>query len=125
MSRFVKKNDKTYYRLIHSARWRALRRKKLNASPLCERCMAEGIKTAAVLVHHIHPIEGVTDDDKARWAFDFDNLMSLCEDCHVQMHAEMRSHSIEHMKQNRRNATALMVKELLGIDTTGNDGAAS
>lgn len=82
--------DKDYIRMIHTARWRDLRRQKLSDRPLCERCESEGRLTFATEVHHATPVEtGLTPRDKERLMFAYSNLRSLCHDCHVKAHIEM------------------------------------
>lgn len=82
--------DKFYNKLMHTMRWLLLRRDKLTASPLCERCQQEGRLTPATEVHHITPVErGLTKGEKERLAFDPLNLRALCHPCHVLTHIEM------------------------------------
>ena len=82
--------DAAYRRMIHTARWLRLRRDKLSADPLCERCMAGGRLAPATEVHHIVPVEDAVDDaGKERLMFDPANLRSLCHSCHVQEHLEL------------------------------------
>lgn len=69
--------------------WRNLRLQKLIDQPLCERCLAGDKITPAVDIHHKVPF-----GDKYNWrdyAFDYDNLMSLCERCHHEIHNELRT----------------------------------
>lgn len=59
--------------------WQKIRDRYIGQHPLCERCMAEGRYTPAVLVHHKTPLsEGGTSEDE--------NLMSLCYSCHEKIH---------------------------------------
>lgn len=82
--------DSDYKRLIGTARWQRLRHAVLNAQPLCERCKAEGLVTAATEVHHRRPVEyGTNFDEKRRLMYDTDNLQALCHTCHVEVHKEM------------------------------------
>lgn len=82
--------DGDYMRLISTARWRDLRRQKLTARPLCERCEAEGRLNFATEVHHITPVEtGLSLRDKEALMFSYSNLQSLCHECHVRTHTEM------------------------------------
>ena len=82
--------DKDYIRMIHTERWLKLRRAKLTATPLCERCGDEGQTSAATEVHHVKPVEdGLTYREKERLMFDYHNLRALCHDCHVRTHVEM------------------------------------
>lgn len=82
--------DKDYVQLIHTDRWLRLRRDKLTASPLCERCQQDGIITPATEVHHVTPVEdGLTYAAKVQLMFDPHNLRALCHACHVQTHTEL------------------------------------
>ena len=64
-------------------RWRKIRKKFLEANPLCERCKKAGRYTLAVEIHHIKPLaEGGTHD--------LSNLMALCRSCHAQVHGAKR-----------------------------------
>jgi 5-methylcytosine-specific restriction endonuclease McrA len=66
----------------NSARWRRVRKIKLNTDPLCERC-----GKPAQCVHHIK--ERRDDESKI---FDMSNLESLCNSCHSQ---ETRKRQLE------------------------------
>ena len=94
--------------LLNTKEWHELRARKIaECQGLCERCRREGIEagvpggyiTPAKTVHHIQPVEGVTDDPadtlldrmKAR-CFDYNSLILLCSDCHHKTHEEMKSH---------------------------------
>jgi len=82
--------DKDYKRLIHTEKWLLLRRDKLTAYPLCERCQAQGKIRAATEVHHIKPVEdGLTYREKVLLMFDSHNLQALCHECHIKTHTEM------------------------------------
>ena len=82
--------DKDYIRLIHKSRWLQLRKAKLTACPVCERCADEGRTRAATEVHHVTPVErGLTAQEKERLMYDPHNLRALCHECHVLTHTEM------------------------------------
>lgn len=92
--------DSNYIRLINSRRWRAVRGKKLMSQTLCEDCESEGKVRLASEVHHIVPVESrgsLTDMENA--AFDPNNLVSLCRDCHKRRHRELRSSKKEERKE--------------------------
>lgn len=76
--------------MIHTSQWVRLRRRKLMACPLCERCKEEGRVTVATEVHHVVPVEdGLSMRERARLMFDYHNLRALCHDCHVKTHTEL------------------------------------
>ena len=78
------KDKQTIY---NSREWRELREQKLRANPLCEICEQKGIVTAAHQVHHIHPIEDSHSVQEMRkWAFMYENLQSVCDQCHADIH---------------------------------------
>lgn len=82
--------DPTYRRLITRREWHKMSRMQLIRQPYCERCLKRGIRTEAVEVHHIHPVQdALSDDDKFRLMFDPHNLMSVCRQCHVELHMEL------------------------------------
>lgn len=84
------RDGETYRRLIHTARWLRLRRDKLTSQPLCERCKAAGIVTAATEVHHAVPVQaGRTPREQASLMYDPHNLVALCHACHQAAHKEM------------------------------------
>lgn len=78
--------------VYNTARWKRLRLVKLKNNPLCEICEKKGITKMADDVHHIQSFMSV-DDPEARkaLAFDYDNLMSLCDECHSEIHKRKRS----------------------------------
>lgn len=78
--------------VYNTARWKRLRLVKLRDNPLCEVCEKKGITKMADDVHHIQSFMSV-DDPEARkaLAFDYDNLMSLCDECHSEIHKRRRS----------------------------------
>ena len=93
--------DANYIRMINSKRWLQLRKKKLSAQPLCEDCKRSGIIEPATEVHHVVPCETARSvKDMEGLMFDYNNLRSLCHDCHVITHKAMKSHSREAMQAN-------------------------
>lgn len=69
--------------IYQDKRWRPLREEKLRCNPLCERCESLGVSRFAKEVHHIVAFMSAASlTHRDRLAFDFDNLRSLCVDCH-------------------------------------------
>lgn len=48
---------------------------------LCRECLRYGKRTAAYLIHHIHPLEEYPEK-----RLDTNNLICLCNKCHETMH---------------------------------------
>ena len=98
--------DANYIKLINTARWKRLRLKKLQEQPLCECCKSNDRITPATEVHHVVPVESVTAITQMEaLMFDYSNLMSVCHECHKNIHAEMFSHSKENVKKANERRT--------------------
>jgi 5-methylcytosine-specific restriction protein A len=67
-------------KFLHSATWRKIRLEKLKKDPLCQRCLAIGVASAANIVHHI-------DEDELN--NDPSNHQSVCERCHSELHKDI------------------------------------
>lgn len=91
---FVK--DTYYKNLIQSTRWRKLRNSYLQQHPICEHCHTK----LATEVHHIEPIDKFRNDFAAMssMCFNEDNLMSVCHECHYELHKQLNKYS--HKKQD-------------------------
>jgi len=86
--------DINYIKLINTTRWRRLRIKKMREQPLCECCQSNDKITPASEIHHVTPVESVTTISQMETLmFDYNNLMSVCHECHKNIHTEMFSHS--------------------------------
>lgn len=80
--------SKARHRFYSQRRWMRMRAEKLRQQPLCEQCLASGRVTPAEDVHH--KTSFMTSDDpfvQHHLFYDFDNLMSLCKECHGSIHA--------------------------------------
>lgn len=81
-------------KIYNTNEWRSLRLAKLQDNPLCENCERNGKVTAATQVHHKQFIStGDTLLDMQSLGFDYNNLMSLCEDCHHKFHSHAKKHN--------------------------------
>lgn len=79
------KRSKPFY---HSAAWKQARTAVLQRDHyLCVCCLRKGKITPARTVHHIEHYANAPDK-----ALDLDNLISLCDACHNQMHPERQAH---------------------------------
>lgn len=74
-------NKVKYQNVYQSKAWRNLRALKFANNPLCELCLLKGKVTQTEEVHHIIPFDVNPD-----LAYDYDNLMSLCSECHSKIH---------------------------------------
>lgn len=104
--------NKHYQRMLNSRRWKELRQAKLNANPLCERCISDGeaagvkggFVSAAIDVHHITPVESARSlAEMEQLCFRYTNLQSLCISCHAKTHKELRISKREIHKQRARD----------------------
>lgn len=99
--------DKNYQRLLNDKQWKLLRAAVFRrTNGLCEMCMKEGHITPGVDVHHIRPVEQAKtvegpDGMRAR-CYDPNNVMLLCVPCHIKTHQEMRSHTPEKVRENKK-----------------------
>lgn len=97
--------------IYNSQQWKILRARKLQAQPLCERCLKEGRYVSAHAVHHRVPIETARTYERMRClAYDWSNLQSLCDKCHAEVHREAKSHSKQAHKQREEERLARWVE---------------
>lgn len=87
----IKQHNKAFKReerqkIYQSARWKELRQSKLMQQPLCELCLAKGIVTPAIDVHHIDSFMNYIGIERLAKAFDYKNLQSVCKFCHSSLH---------------------------------------
>lgn len=74
--------DNSFY---HSSEWKACRSAYIKLHPLCEQCESKGLVVPAEIVHHkIHLTETNVKDPSI--ALNFNNLESVCRDCHNKIH---------------------------------------
>lgn len=81
---YRERRDREVQRFYDSAAWKKVRKAKIQANPLCERCLSQGKLEEAKVVHH--KVEVRVDD---ALALDMDNLESLCSKCHNKHHMSM------------------------------------
>lgn len=82
------KSNNLIYKLVYNTRlWRKIRLNYLMQNPLCEICLDNGKIIGANEVHHINPISNATSEmEIKRLGFNTENLMSLCSECHNNIH---------------------------------------
>lgn len=70
--------------------WKKLRLHKLRSNPLCEECIKENKIVLAEQVHHIIPFmsiyNGYNTNEIIDLGLDYNNLQSLCDECHNKKH---------------------------------------
>jgi len=93
-----KKREKTvnkfmFQSIYNTVRWKKLREAKVQANPLCEVCLAAGGVMQVEEVHHVKPLDFALDRYELEvLAYDWDNLVSLCVECHKNEHIKIRSY---------------------------------
>jgi len=60
--------------------------------PLCELCLLRGHTTLATDVHHKDSFLNYNGDKRYAKAYDRDNLMALCKQCHSEIHKAGATH---------------------------------
>lgn len=104
-----------YRKMINSVRWRELRRRRLEAYPMCEFCNEQDLLTAACEVHHVVPVEsGVSPAERERLMFSYGNLRALCHRCHVEAHIQMGRSGKKISKERNEQRTAAAIARLFG-----------
>lgn len=85
-------NSIKYY---NSPQWKRFRENFIRKHPLCEVCLEKGKVVEAQQVHHVTQfLKGI--DDKQRWKLllDEDNCISICKQCHIEIHKQMRQKNV-------------------------------
>ncbi len=85
-------NREDRQKMYQSSEWQKLRKAKLQKNPLCELCLQECKIKAATQVHHI--ISPFIKKDWAYYAYNWNNLLSLCEQCHGTIHGLHKESSL-------------------------------
>lgn len=106
--RVYKKNPKNQViaSIYANSIWRNLRNSYLMEHPLCECCLHNGITKPAEEVHHVIYISSGKDENEMKdIAFNKDNLIALCSDCHHHVHSNNKFKSkvneIHYSKQSK------------------------
>lgn len=77
--------------IYNTPQWKNLRAAYFMQHPLCEKCLERDIVKATEEIHHIKPIlTGNSELEMKDLAYNPQNLMALCKDCHHQIHNIMR-----------------------------------
>jgi 5-methylcytosine-specific restriction protein A len=84
--------DKERRKVYSSERWRTVRRLKFQQNPLCEKCEEKGLTVQAEDIHHVISFMSTNNPDiRYNLAYDFENLLSLCKQCHQKIHSMQRN----------------------------------
>lgn len=74
--------------VYNTTRWRATRENYLREHPLCEMCLIDEKVEPATQVHHRDSFMNYNGLKRVEVAFDYDNLMALCAECHAKLHGK-------------------------------------
>lgn len=81
------RSKEVYETVYNTSKWKNLRHAYYIQHPLCELCLKEDIIKPTEEIHHIIPIlTGKTQWEKESLAFDSNNLIALCKECHKNIH---------------------------------------
>ncbi len=72
--------------------WKNLRDYWMQQHPLCQMCQLKGIVKEGEHVHHmLSPFEeGISDLEAKLRLLSWQNLMTLCRECHNEMHGNVK-----------------------------------
>lgn len=72
--------------VYNKALWRKMRLSKQMEKPLCEVCEMQGKTVLAEDTHHLISFSKYNGAERDAIAFDYNNLISLCKQCHNLIH---------------------------------------
>lgn len=79
----------------NSIAWKNLRNTYISQFPLCQCCLLFNRVTPAEHVHHKRFWStGETEEEQWKLFLDWNNLQSLCADCHVKIHNKARQYGL-------------------------------
>lgn len=87
--------------VYQNRRYKVIRDLKRKNNPICEICELTGKTSPCEEVHHwISPFNQTTKELKDYYAYNYDNLVSLCSKCHHRLHdSDLKyCHSLEEVK---------------------------
>jgi 5-methylcytosine-specific restriction protein A len=82
-------NKQALQKFYNTPKWKNLRLYKFSQNPVCELCEEKGLTRQTEEIHHVIPIDLQNPDPSL--IFDYDNLLSLCNECHSRLHQILRS----------------------------------
>ena len=85
--RGVSDNKKLRSVAYNNSQWRKLRDTYLREHAVCQKCISKGKITPATSVHHV---KSPFKNGEINWnlLLDYTNLMSVCHECHAEIHNE-------------------------------------
>lgn len=88
-------NRKERQQIYQNSKWKELRHSRLLHYPICEICKERGIITPSEDVHHRDSFANYRGNDRLAKAYDYDNLIALCKDCHAFLHRKGTTHHLD------------------------------
>ena len=83
----AKEDYKNRQDIYKTEQWKSLRTAQLMKQPLCECCLLDGKIKLAEHVHHLISFTPFKGNAKLFYAYNPDNLSSLCNECHSKIHS--------------------------------------
>ena len=87
-----KVNNEDRQQIYQNKKWKDLRKAKLMKNPLCEMCLQKGKTTPAIDVHHKDSFLNYEGNRRLEVAYNYDNLLSVCKECHAELHRNGRTY---------------------------------
>lgn len=75
------------HKIYNTSKWRKLRQIYLMYNPLCEICLSKNIIKQGEHIHHLDSFLNYEGNEREYKAYDYNNLITLCEECHSKIHA--------------------------------------
>lgn len=98
------KHRKERMKIYQSSQWAKLRMSKLMNDPLCEIHLEAGEVKEAIDVHHKDSFMRYEGLERTEKAYDYDNLLSVCKECHGKLHSGWEVvEIIDFLKDNKKN----------------------
>lgn len=73
-------------KIYNSALWNKMRLAQLQSHPICQICKLEGKTTLGIDTHHLDSFINYDGMEMMNKAYDSNNLISLCKECHNRIH---------------------------------------
>lgn len=81
-------------KVYNTRRWRNLRAGYLIQHPICEICLKNDRITPSIDVHHRDSFTNYDGLMRLQKAYDAENLVALCKQCHAELHKNGRTHGL-------------------------------